>query len=149
MLMAFGKMNHGEFVGKEWQIIRTELMGPADETRYVLTIDGEFWSSADNCRALLDEVQEGGGFVQERWKKYMVYLDDGQQAFRIAVPAPDEDAAKEFVAGNGDVVAIRDVSEDYMIKADRVSSALAAAGFSDVEIDYVVRTLEFTRIAER
>lgn len=82
------------------------------------------------------------------WKKYMVYLDDGRGAVRVAVPAPDEQTAKAFVEGNGEVVAVRDVSDAYEIDLDRVASALARAGFSDVSIDYVVRTLEITGLAK-
>lgn len=38
---------------------------------------------------------------------YTVYMDDGD-AFRVTVPAESEAAAREYVAGNGDVIAVKD-----------------------------------------
>lgn len=38
---------------------------------------------------------------------YTVYMDDGD-AFKVTIPAVSEAAAKEYVAGNGDVIAIKD-----------------------------------------
>ena len=38
---------------------------------------------------------------------YTVYMDDGD-AFKVTIPAESEAAAKEYVAGNGDVIAVKD-----------------------------------------
>ena len=38
---------------------------------------------------------------------YTVYMDDGD-AFKVTVPAESEAAAREYVAGNGDVIAVKD-----------------------------------------
>lgn len=85
--------------------------------------------------------------------KFMVYVDggtdhDGNDAMmKIAVPAKDEQDARDYVAGNGEIIAVRDVSDEYPIKASRVYDALETAGFSQHEIDYIVRTLQRTEIA--
>ncbi len=81
-------------------------------------------------------------------KKYFVYLDDGKECFKVAVPAKDVAAAKKFVQGNGEIVAIKDVTDEYPISADKVHDALTKAGFGDVEIQLIVRTLTTTNIAE-
>lgn len=44
-------------------------------------------------------------------KKYMVYMDDGRDCFKAAIPAANEKAARKYVEGNGEVVAIKDVTE--------------------------------------
>lgn len=41
-------------------------------------------------------------------KKYMVYLDDGKDCFKVAVPAVNEKAARKYVEGNGEVIAVRE-----------------------------------------
>lgn len=73
------------------------------------------------------------------FKKYFVYIDDGQMTFRIAVAAPDEDTARALCAGNGDIVAVRDVTDDFQIDVRRLSKALMDAGFNGSEHDFIVR----------
>ena len=81
-------------------------------------------------------------------KKFMVYIDDGTDAFRVAIPAKDEKMAREYVAGNGEVIAVKDITEQYPISVNKVFDALKKANFSDIEIDLIQRTLTFTNIAE-
>ena len=82
--------------------------------------------------------------------KFMVYLDAGDNygdVYKIAVPAKDEQDARDYVYGNGEVIAVRDVSDEYPIRADRVFDALKDAGFKEKEIDFIVRTLTRTEVA--
>lgn len=81
-------------------------------------------------------------------KKYMVYVDDGNSCYKVAVPAVDEDAAREYVAGNGEIIAVKDVTSDYPISLDYVNQALRDARFGQTEIDYITRCLLFNGIAE-
>lgn len=80
-------------------------------------------------------------------KKYMLYLDDGHDVFKVFVPAKNEKMAREFVKGNGEVVAVKDVTEDYLISADKVASALRNACFGKAEIDFILRSLVEFNIA--
>lgn len=81
-------------------------------------------------------------------KKYFVYMDDGRDAFRCAIPAESEKKAREYVQGNGEVVAVRDVTDQYPISAEKVGSALMAAGFGKIEMDFITRALQYIGIAE-
>ena len=81
-------------------------------------------------------------------KKYMVYMDDGKDCFKVAVPAINEDAAKEYVKGNGEVIAVKDVTNDYEISIDKVAAALKNEEFSQIEIDFITRCLIFSGIAD-
>lgn len=81
-------------------------------------------------------------------KKFMVYIDDGRNAMRIAVPAENAKAAKKYAEGNGEIVAVRDITEDYPIDINKVVKALEVAGFGEIERDLVMRTLLINRIAE-
>ena len=81
-------------------------------------------------------------------KKYMVYMDDGRNVFKAAIPAKNEKEAREYVQGNGEVVAIKDVTDEYPIDVIKIRDALKAAAFGEAEINYVIRTLENVGIAE-
>lgn len=52
MVMRCGYIIRGEHAGQWWEITRH----PQSKDHYMLTIGGEFWSSSDNMRSLLDEV---------------------------------------------------------------------------------------------
>jgi hypothetical protein len=81
-------------------------------------------------------------------KKYFVYLDDGRDVYKIATPAENIADAKQFVNGNGDVVAIKDVTDDYPISITKVYDALEAAHFGQAEMDFICRALERCTIAQ-
>lgn len=81
-------------------------------------------------------------------KKYMVYMDDGRDCFKAAILAPNEKAARKYVEGNGEVIAIKDVTQDFPISLDKVVQALKNAQFGQIEIDLITRCLSFNDIAE-
>ena len=74
-------------------------------------------------------------------KKYMVYLEDRENVYKIAVPADSEQEAIDFCRGNGDLVAVKDVTEEYQISEDKITKALLNAGFGRIETDFVIRAL--------
>lgn len=82
------------------------------------------------------------------YRKYFVYLDDGRNVFKVAIAAVSEEAAKAWCAGNGEVIAVRDVTEDYPISADKVRDALRKACFGKFEQDFIVRALTEFEIVE-
>ncbi len=81
-------------------------------------------------------------------KKFMVYMDDGRDVYKLAIPAADETVARKYTEGNGEVVAVKDVTEDWPISLDKVVKALRLAQFGQTEIDFISRCLSFDRIAE-
>lgn len=81
-------------------------------------------------------------------KKYIVYMDDGRNCFKVAVPATSEKAARKYVEGNGEVVTVKDVTKDFPISLDKVAQALKNAQFGQTEIDLITRCLFFDGIAE-
>lgn len=81
-------------------------------------------------------------------KKYMVYMDDGKNCFKIAVPAKNEKAAREYVKGNGEIIAVKDVTEEFPISTEKVAKALLSAHFGEIEIDLITRCLQMNNIVE-
>lgn len=82
-------------------------------------------------------------------KKYLVYMDDGCEngCFKVAVPAKNEKEARKYVNGNGEVIAVKDVTEDFPISVEKVEEALKRAGFGKAEMDLIVRCLQMNNIA--
>lgn len=81
-------------------------------------------------------------------KKYIVYMDDGKSCFKIAVPAKNEKTAREYVKGNGEIIAVKDVTEEFPISAEKVANALLSAHFGEIEIDLITRCLQMNNITE-
>lgn len=81
-------------------------------------------------------------------KKYIVYMDDGKNCFKIAVPAKNEKAAREYVKGNGEIIAVKDATEEFPISAEKVVSALSSAHFGEIEVDLIIRCLQMNNITE-
>lgn len=53
-------------------------------------------------------------------RKYFVFVDDGDNAMKIATPAQNEKEARDFVAGNGEIIAVKDVTESFEISSTKV-----------------------------
>jgi len=75
------------------------------------------------------------------YRKFFVYLDDGKDFYKIAVAADCQRSAAAMCEGNGDVIAVVDVTDDFPISAERVRNALKAAGFQKFEMDFICRVL--------
>ena len=56
--------------------------------------------------------------------------------------------ARKYVEGNGEVIAVKDITEDFPISLDKVAQALKNAQFGQIEIDLITRCLSFNDIAE-
>ncbi len=82
------------------------------------------------------------------FKKYSVYMEDGQHCFKAAIPARNEAEARKYVEGNGEVIAVKEITADFPISAGKVAEALARYGFGQTEIDLITRTLQMTNIAD-
>lgn len=73
---------------------------------------------------------------------YNVILDY-DDPISVIVPAKSEKDAREYVDGNGEIVAIKDVTEQYPISGNKVMTALENAGFGEKEQDVIRRALDF------
>lgn len=69
-------------------------------------------------------------------------------ASKLLSPQPTKKSARKYVEGNGEVVAIKDVTKDFPISLDKVAQALKNAQFGQIEIDLITRCLFFNDIAE-
>jgi hypothetical protein len=81
-------------------------------------------------------------------RKYFVYLDDSRNVYKIAVPAENEKAARKYVEGNGEIIAVKDVTDEMPINHIKVYDALKNAGFGENEADFIVRALQQINITD-
>lgn len=71
---------------------------------------------------------------------YDLYMDDGHNTFKVTVPAFSKKDAKEYVQGNGEVVAIKP-SELQDIDLNCLADTLRRSGWGQQEIDVITRAL--------
>ena len=71
---------------------------------------------------------------------YDLYMDDGHNTFKVTVPAFSKKDAKEYVQGNGEVVAIKP-SELQDIDLSCLADTLKRSGWGQQEIDVITRAL--------
>ena len=71
---------------------------------------------------------------------YDMYMDDGHNTFKVTVPAFSKKDAKEYVEGNGEVVAIKP-SELQDIDLNCLADTLKQSGWGQQEIDVITRAL--------
>lgn len=76
-------------------------------------------------------------------KHFVVYLDDGANAYKCHIPAENEKKAREYVNGNGEVIAVKrgERNAEAPISLSLVADALARAHFGQMEIDLITRAL--------
>ena len=71
---------------------------------------------------------------------YKVYIDDDHDVFKVIVPAESEKDALNCVAGNGEVIAVKE--NKYMwINTNKLANDLQKSGWGYEEINLIVRTL--------
>lgn len=71
---------------------------------------------------------------------YDMYMDDGHNMFKVTVPAFSKKDAKEYVEGNGEVVAIKP-SELQDIDLNCLADTLKRSGWGQQEVDVITRAL--------
>lgn len=82
-----------------------------------------------------------------KFNAYICYLDDGKNAYRIVVPATSEKDARQYVAGNGDIIAVKKC-DDLKININYLRHDLAPKMWGKDEIDLITRTLQRVGIGE-
>lgn len=75
-----------------------------------------------------------------RMNVYDLYMDDGHNTFKVTVPAFSKKDAKEYVQGNGEVVAIKP-SELQDIDLNCLANTLKRSEWGQQEIDVITRAL--------
>ena len=74
-------------------------------------------------------------------RKYMVYVETRDDVFKVAIPAESKAQAVKFAQGNGEIVAVKDITDEYQIGIGHVVEALERYGFGETETDLIMRTL--------
>lgn len=79
----------------------------------------------------------------KKMRIYRVYLDDGENCYKVHIPAYSKKEAELYCQGNGEIVNISDVTSDYPISLVSLHSALKTK-FAQTEIDIIMRCISQT-----
>lgn len=77
----------------------------------------------------------------KKFKIYDVYMDDGQDCFKVTVPAQSKQGAIDYVYGNGEIIAIRENEILKDIDVDCLADTLKINGWGHMEIDVIIRLI--------
>ena len=78
-------------------------------------------------------------------KIFTVYLEDGDNCYKLTIPAFTKEQAIQYTAGNGEVIAIKENKKenDDLVDIDcqHLANTLKNSGWGQMEIDTITRTL--------
>ena len=77
----------------------------------------------------------------KKFTVYNVYLDDGDNVYKIVVPAENEEEAAKYCKGNGEIIAVRKNPDVQKINASDLADCLRKNGYGKPIIDVITRTL--------
>lgn len=85
------------------------------------------------------------------FRVYKVYLEDGDTCFSTLIPAKNEQEVAKQAEGNGEIIAIKDISDTSRIDTDTVYDILRKGNekvnaFTEKQIDLIIRVLRQTGI---
>lgn len=78
----------------------------------------------------------------KKFKVYEVYMDDGRDVFKVIIPAESKQAATKAVAGNGEVVKIKESTLVPNIDCNKLAETLRQNAWGDAEIQVITRVIE-------
>lgn len=75
-------------------------------------------------------------------KIYTVYLEDRENCYKTTVPAENEEAAIKYCAGNGEVIAVKDTTEENRFDTAELYNILEKAGYNKKQTQLLARVLD-------
>lgn len=76
----------------------------------------------------------------KQFEVYTVYVDDGDDCYKVTVPAENETAAMQYLDGNGEVIAVKKAPVQD-INLEHLEDTLKKAGWGRMAIDIIIRAL--------
>lgn len=82
----------------------------------------------------------------KKFTVYNVYVDDGDNVYKIVVPAENGEEAAKYCEGSGEIIAIKknDLVQD--IDTAFLADYLRRGGWDQTEVDVITRTLAMCRL---
>ena len=77
----------------------------------------------------------------KKFTVYNVYLDDGDNVYKLAVPANSEEEAVKYCEGKGEIIAVKKNNLTQNIDTAALASYLLSGGWDENEIIVITRTL--------
>jgi len=77
-------------------------------------------------------------------RAYEAIIDDGQDVFKVTRCAESEEAFRDLYGGNGEIVRIKDITDETPIGLGRLEQVLVAGGFGRQETAIILSTMRET-----
>lgn len=68
---------------------------------------------------------------------YEIIVDDGQDVFKYYGIYKDEQDAESAATGNGEIIRIKEVTEQFPLSGDKIFTALKDAGYGQIEANAI------------
>ena len=75
--------------------------------------------------------------MNNKFKMYEIIIDDGTNVYKHHGVYKSEEEAREAATGNGEVIRIKDVTDDYPLPAAKIYTTLKNANFGDIEANAI------------
>ena len=109
-------------------------------------------STEQNNKTAHHKKRRSQNMKNQSMKIFTVYLEDGENCYKLTIPAFTKEQAIQYTAGNGEVIAIKEnkkENDDLVdIDCNHLALTLRNKGWGQMEIDVITRTL-FTVGLER
>lgn len=97
-------------------------------------LTGEYGENVTNIWVEESEEQE---MTYNTFKMYEIIMEDGEHVYKHHGIYKDEKDARKSAEGNGEVVRIKDVTENFPLSGDKIFTALKNAGFGQIEANAI------------
>ena len=131
----------------EWEVRVLQKDPKAMLGEYIIRAEQDAWFNKKMIEAMKVFIRERDirwnsdtSRRPKKMRRFMVYIDDGESVMKIAVPAYDEEDAREYVQGNGEVIAVKLVTTPCPMDGMDVS-LFTSQGYSEHEADFFIRAL--------
>lgn len=81
--------------------------------------------------------------MAKKMRIYRIYLDDGENCYKLHIPAYSKKEAELYCQGNGEIINSTDVTSDFPISMGSLHDALKTK-FGQTEIDIIMRAISQT-----
>lgn len=74
-------------------------------------------------------------------KRFMVYTESAGYLSKSAIVAENKKEAEELFTKQVEVVAVKDVTDDYVISESQLRESLESGGFGVYEIEFIIQSV--------
>lgn len=75
-------------------------------------------------------------------KMFKLIMESGEHVYKHYGIYKNEKEARQYVEGNGEVIQVKEVTEDFPLDIDKLSRSLKQCGYGDIERNAIVSFIQ-------